>query len=111
MNDPVNLSVLLLIVSTRLAIPLFIPRYPLPAIIVALVLDGIDGGILAHFSTMSVDSYQSFDKALDIYYLTIAYLSTLRNWTQLDAVNVGRFLLYFRLVGVLLFETTDERWM
>ena len=111
MSDPVNLTVFLLIVASRLAVPLLIPRYPLPAIIVALVLDGIDGGLLAQFSTMSEESYQSFDKALDIYYLTLAYLSTMRNWTNVDAVNISQFLIYYRLLGVLVFEFTEARWI
>jgi hypothetical protein len=32
--------------------------------------------------TSETGSYQSLDKALDIYYLSIAYLSTMRNWTS-----------------------------
>ena len=45
--------------------------------------------------------YQSFDKALDIYYLSIAYTTTLRNWTSEPAFRVAQFLFYYRLVGVL----------
>jgi hypothetical protein len=52
---------------------------------------------------------QSFDKALDIYYLAIAYLATMRNWTSDAAFRIGRFLFYYRLVGVFLFEVLDSR--
>ena len=38
--------------------------------------------------------YQSFDKALDIYYLAVAYLSTLRNWRSEPALKIARFLFY-----------------
>ena len=55
--------------------------------------------------------YPSVDKALDIYYLSIAYLSTMRNWTSRPAFRIARFLFYYRLVGVALFEVTDERLM
>ena len=60
--------------------PLFIPRFPLPAILAALVLDGVDQSI---FQTFGYDppGYQGYDKAMDVFYLSIAYLSTLRNWT------------------------------
>ena len=56
-------------------------------------------------------AYQSVDKALDIYYLSIAYLSTMRNWTSDAAFRIAQFLFYYRLVGVALFELTDERLM
>lgn len=109
MDDPINLLVFILIVASRLIAPLWIPRFPLPGIIVALVLDGIDGGLLSIFTTMSAEYYQSYDKALDIYYLTIAYLSTVRNWTNPFAIRVAMALFYYRLVGVLLFEFFESR--
>lgn len=111
MSDPTNLLIFILVVGARFVIPLWIPRFPLPAIILALVLDGIDGGIFQKFTTLPMDDYQSYDKALDIYYLTIAYLSTMRNWTNLFAVKVAAYLLYYRLIGVLLFEFTGARWL
>jgi hypothetical protein len=58
---------------------------------------------------LSLVEYQTYDKALDVYYLTIAYISTLRNWTNHLAFQVGRFLFYYRLAGVVLFELTGWR--
>jgi hypothetical protein len=101
------------IILARLALPLAIPRFPL-TILAALVLDAVDGTILEQFSSVDTGPggpYQSFDKALDIYYLAIAYLATMRNWTSVAAVRVARFLFYYRLVGVLAFETFDSRAM
>ena len=72
-------SVFLLIVGLRLVVPLFIPRFPLPALLACLVIDGIDQTLFATFTDLPLDNYQSYDKALDIYYLTIAYLSVIRN--------------------------------
>ena len=72
--------VIVTIVLARLALPLLIPRIPL-IILGALVLDGIDNSLLAHFSSIDLGPggpYQSFDKALDIYYLAIAYLERRR---------------------------------
>ena len=91
----------MLVVGLRLVVPLFIPRFPLPAILAALVIDGVDKSIFAAFTGLPLDNYQSYDKALDIYYLTIAYLSVLRNWRNPFAVGVAAFLWYYRLVGVL----------
>jgi hypothetical protein len=98
----------LAVIGARFLVPLFIPRFPLPAILGALVLDGIDQTV---FQKLGYDppGYQGYDKAMDVYYLSIAYLSTLRNWTDRDALTVGRALYFYRLVGVVAFEVTQWR--
>ena len=100
---------MLLVIAARLLIPLLIPAYPLPGIIAALVLDAVDQTLFQTFTHLPLDGYQSYDKALDIYYLSIAYISTLRNWTNHFAFQVGRFLFYYRLAGVALFELSGWR--
>jgi len=96
------------IVGLRFIVPLFIPRFPIPAILTALVLDAVDQTIFAFFK-VEPPNYQSYDKALDIYYLAIAYISTIRNWVNNTAFVGGQSLWYIRLVGVLLFELTGWR--
>jgi hypothetical protein len=106
-------SLVVLIVAARLFVPLLIPRLPL-VIVVAFAIDAADQTLLATFTdidTGEAGAYQSVDKALDIYYLSIAYLSTMRNWTSRPAFRVGQFLFYYRLVGAALFEYTDDRLM
>lgn len=110
-TDNQDVAVFLLVVALRVIVPLFIPRFPLPAIIVCLVVDGFDKGILQSYTNMNLDFYQGYDKALDIYYQTIAFLSTMRNWSSAAAFAVGRFFFYYRLVGVVLFELLQARWM
>jgi hypothetical protein len=110
---PDEWAVIVAIVLARLFVPLLIPRVPL-LIIVALVLDAVDGSLLDAFTNVDVGPdgpYQSFDKALDIYYLAIAYLTMLRNWTSVPAFRIGQFLFYYRLAGVLAFELTGARAM
>jgi hypothetical protein len=97
------------VVGLRFLIPLLIPRFPLPAILAALVIDAADQTIFQNYTDLNLTGYQGYDKALDIYYLTIAYLSTLRNWTDPFALGVAQFLWYYRLLGVLLFELLDVR--
>lgn len=106
-----DLVVMLVVLGLRLFVPLAIPRYPLPAGILCLVIDGLDKGIFQAFTDMNLDWYQGYDKALDIYYLAIAYLATMRNWTNLYAFGMSRFLWYYRLLGVLLFEFSQVRAM
>lgn len=99
------------VAAARILIPLTIPLFPLPGIIASLVLDAIDQTIFQQFPGMHLENYQGYDKALDIYYLTIAYISTMRNWTSSFAFQVSRFLFYWRLAGVVLFELTQIRWL
>jgi hypothetical protein len=96
------------VVLARFALPLLIPRYPLPAIVGCLLLDGVDQTIFQAFG-YDPPNYQSYDKAMDVFYLSIAYLASLRNWTNQAAVRVSRFLFFFRQVGVVAFELSGVR--
>lgn len=109
MTETTDLIVFWAVVLARFFIPLTIPRYPLPGVVVALVLDAIDQTIFQQFTNLNLEGYQGYDKALDIYYLTITYIATLRNWTNLYGYKVSRFLWYYRLFGVTLFELTHVR--
>ena len=98
------------VVLARFVLPLFIPMFPLPAIIACLLLDGVDQTI---FQTFGYDppNYQSYDKAMDVFYLSIAYLASLRNWTNPGAVRISRFLFFYRQIGVVAFELTGARFL
>jgi hypothetical protein len=76
--------VFVIVVAVRLRLPLLIPRYPLPAILASLVVDAADQTIFQAFG-FDPPGYQGYDKAMDVYYLAIAYLATLRNWTNTGA--------------------------
>jgi len=103
--------VFVLVIGARLVVPLLIGRFPLPAIIASLVIDGVDKSIFQAFTDLDLSNYQSYDKALDVYYLTITYLAVLRNWRDRFSVGVVAALWYYRLVGVLAFEVTGARWL
>ncbi len=108
-TSPSDLAVLALVVAGRLLIPLLIPWYPLPGVLAALTLDAVDQSLFQGLTRLPLAGYQSYDKALDVYYQSIAYLSTLRNWENAFAFRVGRLLFYLRLAGVGLFEWLDWR--
>ena len=103
-------AVFVLVVGTRFLLPLLIPRYPLPASVASL---DVDGDVQTIFQAFGYDppGYQGYDKAMDVYYLAIAYLATMRNWTSPGGFVVGRFLYFYRLVGVLAFEVFQMRAM
>jgi hypothetical protein len=104
-----DLTIFAVVVLVRLIAPLFIFRFPLPAIVVCLVVDAADQTIFQQFTDLDLTSYQGYDKALDVFYLTIAYISTFRNWSHPAGLAVAAFLWYYRLIGVTLFELTDWR--
>ncbi|MEO8697138.1 MAG: hypothetical protein ABI658_26755 [Acidimicrobiales bacterium] len=99
------------VVSIRFVLPLLVFRFPLPAIIACLIIDAADQTIFHAISGAPLSGYQTYDKALDIHYLTIAYFSTMRNWRHEYAFRWSRFLFVYRLVGVFLFELLDRRWV
>jgi hypothetical protein len=96
------------VVLARFVLPLLIPRYPLPAIVGCLLLDGVDQTIFQLFG-YDPPFYQSYDKAMDVFYLSVAYLASLRNWANQAAVRVSRFLFFYRQVGVVAFELSGLR--
>lgn len=100
--------VFVLVVGLRFLLPLFIPKWPLPAVLACLVLDGIDQSIFQAFG-FDPPGYQNYDKAMDLFYLSIAFLASLQNWTRSAAVRISRLLFFYRMVGVMLFEITGVR--
>ena len=99
------------VVAVRLILPLLIARYPLPVIVGCLTVDALDETIFQAFTHRDLNGYQVYDKALDVYYLTLAYLSTIRNWGGGPDFTVGRWLWYYRLIGVAIFEYTSAGWI
>jgi hypothetical protein len=108
--DTTTTLVFVAVVGGRFLLPLLIPYYPLPAIVACLVLDGVDQTIFQLFGH-DPPNYQSYDKAMDVFYLSVAYLSTLRNWESMPAYRIGWFLYFYRLAGALVFELTHARWV
>lgn len=96
------------VLLARFVIPLTILRYPLPGVLGCLVLDGMDQTIFQWFG-YDPEWYQGYDKAMDVFYLGVAYISTMRNWVSLPAWNVSRFLFFYRQIGVVAFELTQVR--
>ncbi|MGH1563264.1 hypothetical protein [Mumia sp. DW29H23] len=112
-GDSVDQVVFWGVVAARLLVPLFIFKFPLPGIVACMLLDGVDQTVFQTFTSLDLTYYQSYDKALDIYYLALAYVATMRNWTSRPAFEVARFLFFYRLVGTTIFELTggEHRWL
>ena len=104
-------SVVIAVVAVRFIAPLFILKFPLPAILVCLVADAVDQTIFQATIGGDLTWYQSYDKSLDVYYLGFAFISTMTNWRDERAFRVSRFLFFWRLIGVVLFELTGWRFV
>ncbi len=102
-------TVVILVVGARLLLPFTIPYWPLPGAVACMLLDSIDQSIFQQFPAIPLEGYQSYDKSLDIYYLAIMYMATMRNWVNPMAFKMSFFLYYYRLVGVVIFELTQVR--
>jgi hypothetical protein len=107
----VTTVVVIAVVVLRFAAPLTIPRRPLPGALACLVFDTVDQTVFQLLGVDPPSGYQTYDKALDVYLLTVAYAATMRTWTDPVAFGLARFLFWFRLVGVTAFEMTGWRWL
>ena len=99
----------LVVVGLRLFVPLLILRFWLVGGVTAMLLDGADV-IITDLLNMGGfgDHYAELDKDLDTYYLTLELMVALgwRNqWARIPTV----LLFVYRIVGVLLYETTGAR--
>lgn len=99
------------VVCARFVVPFAILRFPLPGIAASLILDAVDQTAIDTFRATPMSRYQSYDKTLDVFYLTIAYFAVLRNWRQRRITHWMRFLFLYRLIGVYLFELFEQRWI
>ena len=54
------------VVAARVLVPLGVFRFPLPFMLAALVIDGLDQTIFQTFTHLPLENYQSYDKALDV---------------------------------------------
>ncbi len=101
----------LIVIGLRLVVPLVILRRPLLGGVLAMLLDGADVIIVEFFGPGGMGRhYHSLDKVLDLYYLGLEAFVSLR-WQERLARRTSVGLYLYRLVGVLLFEVTDIRWL
>ena len=92
--------------AVRLVVPLAILRWPLAGGILSIVADAIDIVIFNIWGFPSWD-YQHFDKALDLYYLTLE-LVVVQRWSPFER-SLASALFAYRLAGTLLFEAVGWR--
>ena len=103
-------AIFTVVVGTRLLVPLLIFRFPLPAILACLVVDGLDQTIFQTFTSIDLTDYQSYDKALDTTTCPGLHLDA----AQLDETVRGQDRPVPAVLPArrrVLFELTDQRWL
>ena len=101
----------IIVIALRIVVPLLILRRPLAGGLIAMLLDAFDVVIVELFGEGGMGAhYHSIDKILDLWYLGLeAWVAW--HWTARIPRLVAIGLFAWRVVGVILFELTDLRWM
>lgn len=92
----------------RLLIPLLILRFPLAGILLSSLCDVYDWKFFPFSTQTDYTYYQTWDKWLDMYYLTLA-VYMVRFWKHTRMQYTAYVLYAVRILGVLLFETTQMK--
>lgn len=93
------------VIALRFLLPLCILRFPLVGVIACAMLDVYDYHFIGGY-----EWYQVVDKLLDIYYLGIAAFTVLK-WQDITAKWIALSAYLYRVVGVVLTMTLDQRWL
>lgn len=106
--DTADIIILLL----RIALPLSILRFPISGGFFAFALDLWDGNILDWLGGGSFffQHYHTIDKLLDLHYLVLELLVSLR-WKSVLLKKTSIILFTWRLAGTLLFFATGLRYL
>lgn len=101
----------IIIIALRVIVPLLILRRPLAGGIIAMLLDALDVVLVELFGEGGMgEHYHSLDKVLDLWYLGLeAWVAW--SWRARIPRLIAIWLFAWRVLGVILFELTDQRWL
>jgi hypothetical protein len=102
--------ILLITIVIRLLVPVSILRWPLAGTVLSLLADNFDNYVLRTYGWgfLPPNSYQEYDKFLDIYYLSFAFYAS-SGLRESFTKKTLQILFFWRFAGVLLFEVTNTR--
>ena len=94
------MDIVIVLTLARLLVPLTILRWPIAGMFLSMYLDLQDFNYFTIHSNQDMTNYQTWDKFMDIYYLTIAFITTL-SWKEVLAKKLSIFFYSYRALGVL----------
>ncbi len=86
----------------RIGAALLIFKWPLFGVLLSALLDGYDWDFLHTTKNFNYDLYQTWDKAMDITYLTVAII-IVRHWKDMMAKKIAVFFYALRASGILFY--------
>jgi len=92
----------------RLLIPLTILRWPIIGVLASMYLDLQDFNYFTIRTEQDMANYQAWDKIMDIYYLAIAFYTSL-SWKETLARKLSIFFFSLRAFGVLVLLFVHSR--
>ena len=104
----------IVVLALRILIPITILRWRITGAIASMLLDAIDVIIVDIRASIFGEKpglgshYQTYDKWLDMYYLSIEAIVSIR-FTNVLARNTSLALYIFRLIGIIAFAVTGEQ--
>lgn len=95
----------------RLFFSLVILISPFWGVVISALIDGFDVYLHDFPGIANFPNYQYWDKTLDTFYLTMAFITSLY-WKNKTARNLSLFFYSIRVIGVFLFTFTLSRcWL
>ena len=91
---------LVLLTALRLLVPLLILRWPIAGMLASMYLDLQDFNYFTISNDQDMTNYQTWDKIMDIYYLSIAFYVSL-SWRETLAKKLSIFFFSYRALGVV----------
>ena len=105
----------IVVLALRILVPITILRWRITGAISSMLLDAIDVIIVDILASAFGEKpglgshYQTYDKWLDMYYLSVEAFVSVR-FTNVLARNTSLALYIFRLVGIIAFAATGEQY-
>ena len=98
-----------LIVVVRTVVPLAVFRWPFWGALACILADASDSILQDAFGVEVISAYHNFDKAFDLYYLSVEAFVAWRTWDDPLARWTAVVLLALRAAAVIAFELTGVR--
>lgn len=102
------MEILVLLTLLRLLVPLLILRWPILGMFASMYLDLQDFNYWNIRTEQDMTNYQTWDKVMDIYYLSIAFYVSL-SWKEKLAKKLSIFFFSLRALGVVVLLSIHAR--
>jgi hypothetical protein len=94
--------------AVRMLVPLLMLRWPLPGVLLSMIVDVYDWNFI-NIQTAEADAfYQNWDRLMDMYFWFVSVPMVLK-WEDARSRSIAFAFLGFRMIGQVLFFITQNR--